>query len=67
MYYSVKQISQRYSVAPATIWRWVSIGRFPKPHKLGPATTRWHIDDLEGFEPKCHDKSVQPTMADQTI
>jgi len=54
MYFTVKQISQRYSVSPATIWRWVSTGAFPKPHKLGPATTRWHIDDLEDFEPKRH-------------
>ncbi|SDR80759.1 Prophage CP4-57 regulatory protein (AlpA) [Halopseudomonas sabulinigri] len=52
MYFTVKQISQRYSVSPATIWRWVSTGAFPKPHKLGPATTRWHIADLEDFEPK---------------
>ena len=67
MYYSVKQISQRYSVAPATIWRWVGIGRFPKPHKLGPATTRGHIDDLEGFEPKGSSKHAQPAMADQAV
>jgi len=62
MYYSIKQICQRYSVAPATIWRWVSKGHFPRPYKLGPKTTRWHIEDLDGFEPKRRATNAQPAM-----
>lgn len=54
MYLSVKEIAKRYAVSRATIWRWVSDGHLPKPHKLGPATTRWHLADLEAFEPKSH-------------
>jgi len=50
MYLSIKQLTQRYGVSPATIWRWVNEGVLPKPHKLGPATTRWHVDDLQAFE-----------------
>lgn len=50
MYLSVKDLCKRYRVCPATIWRWVNEEHFPKPRKLGPATTRWHIDDLETFE-----------------
>ena len=36
-------------VSPATIWRWVRDGRFPKPFKLGAATTVWNLDEIEAF------------------
>jgi predicted DNA-binding transcriptional regulator AlpA len=36
-------------VSPATIWRWVSEGKFPKPFKLGPNTTVWDLDLVEAF------------------
>jgi predicted DNA-binding transcriptional regulator AlpA len=28
-------------VSPATVWRWVRDGKFPKPFSLGPNTTVW--------------------------
>jgi prophage regulatory protein len=36
-------------VSPATIWRWVQSGKFPKPIKLGPRVTAWHKADIEHF------------------
>lgn len=36
-------------VSPATIWRWVRNGRFPKPFKIGPATTVFDLDQVEAF------------------
>lgn len=36
-------------VSPATIWRWVRAGRFPKPVKLGPGVTAWRGADLITF------------------
>lgn len=36
-------------VSPATIWRWVADGKFPKPFKLGPNTTVWDLDQVEAF------------------
>jgi predicted DNA-binding transcriptional regulator AlpA len=36
-------------VSPATIWRWVRDGKFPKPLKLGPSVTGWHICEVEAF------------------
>ena len=36
-------------VSSATIWRWVRDGRFPKPFKLGVATTVWDADEVEAF------------------
>lgn len=36
-------------VSHATIWRWVRSGQFPKPFKLGPATTVFDADQVEAF------------------
>jgi predicted DNA-binding transcriptional regulator AlpA len=35
--------------SPATVWRWVAEGIFPKPFKLGPNTTVWDLDQVEAF------------------
>ena len=36
-------------VSPATIWRWVGVGKFPKPFKIGSSVTVWHMADIEDF------------------
>lgn len=36
-------------VSPATIWRWVRDGKFPKPFKIGPCVTAWDMADVENF------------------
>jgi prophage regulatory protein len=36
-------------VSPATIWRWVRGGKFPKPFKLGASVTVWKMTDVEKF------------------
>jgi prophage regulatory protein len=36
-------------VSPATIWRWVKNGKFPKPFKLGERVTVWSANDVEQF------------------
>ena len=33
--------------SPATIWRKVKDGTFPKPIKLGDRITAWRLDDIE--------------------
>jgi predicted DNA-binding transcriptional regulator AlpA len=33
--------------SPATIWRKVKEGTFPKPVKLGERITAWHMEDIE--------------------
>lgn len=40
----------RLPVAPATVWRWVKRGDFPKPVALGPQTTAWRLEDVERWE-----------------
>ena len=37
-------------VSPATVWRWVAAGRFPKPFKLGDGTTVWNMADIEAWQ-----------------
>jgi len=36
-------------VSPATIWRWVAAGKFPKPFKLGPNTTVFDLDQVDAW------------------
>lgn len=36
-------------VSPATIWRWVRKGKFPKPFKLGESVTVWNADEVDAF------------------
>ncbi|HEY8095139.1 MAG TPA: AlpA family phage regulatory protein [Methylobacter sp.] len=36
-------------VSPATVWRWVREGKFPKPFKLGEAVTVWDADQVDAF------------------
>ncbi len=44
-------VAIHFNVSRATIWRWsASNSAFPKPRKLGPNTSRWHIEDLNTFE-----------------
>lgn len=39
----------RLPVSPATVWRWVREGRFPKPFKLSNRVTVWDVSDVEAF------------------
>jgi predicted DNA-binding transcriptional regulator AlpA len=36
-------------VSPATVWRWVREGKFPKPFKLGESVTVWDAAAVEEF------------------
>lgn len=36
-------------VSPATVWRWVREGKFPKPFKLGESVTVWDLASVEAF------------------
>lgn len=46
---STKDRKGMLPVSPATIWRWVREGKFPKPFKLGAAVTVWNLDDVTAF------------------
>lgn len=49
-YYRIFELTKRYGVSRATIYRWIADGRFPAPIKLGPNTSAWKASDLEAFE-----------------
>lgn len=36
-------------VSPATVWRWVREGSFPKPFKLSASVTVWDLAQVEAF------------------
>jgi prophage regulatory protein len=44
------EVAIRYDISRSTIWRWLKNGKFPRPVKLGAASTRWRISDLEEWE-----------------
>lgn len=50
-YFSVKEVAERFSVKPATIWNWLkNVSNFPKPVCISPGTTRWRAADIIQFE-----------------
>lgn len=46
---STKGKRGKLPVSPATIWRWVRDGQFPKPFKLGKSTTVWDQSLVDEF------------------
>jgi prophage regulatory protein len=46
---STKVKQGRVPVSPATVWRWVAEGKFPKPFKLGANVTVWDLDAVDSW------------------
>jgi predicted DNA-binding transcriptional regulator AlpA len=51
----VNAVAHRYDATASTIWRWSHEARyahlnFPKPVKVGPATTVWNVDELDAYD-----------------
>ena len=46
---STKGKPGKLPVSPATVWRWVRDGKFPKPFKLGQSVTVWNAAEVEAF------------------
>lgn len=48
---TVRQVADRLAVSVPTVWRWARERTdFPKPHRLGAASTRWRLADVEAWE-----------------
>lgn len=45
--------------SPATIWRKVKAGTFPKPVKLGERITAWRMDDIEAWLAARHKEATK--------
>ncbi len=50
MFFCVDRVARRYDVSKASIWRWVTEGKFPDPVKLTNGTTRWSRLTLEAYD-----------------
>lgn len=46
----VRDVAQRYSVSVPTIWRWLNLGKFPSPYRIGCGSTRWAVADLDAHD-----------------
>ena len=43
------ELEKLLKVSPATIYRWIKEGNFPKPVRLGANMVRWKISDIEAW------------------
>ena len=48
-YQTRQQLEKLFKVSPATIYRWIKEGRFPKPIHLGANMVRWKASDIESW------------------
>ncbi|MBE0438723.1 MAG: AlpA family transcriptional regulator [Gammaproteobacteria bacterium] len=48
-YLKDKNVAARYDIDRTTVWRWVSEGRLPTPHKIH-GVTRWRLSKIEECE-----------------
>ncbi|HEB93116.1 MAG TPA: AlpA family phage regulatory protein [Gammaproteobacteria bacterium] len=43
-------VEARYGVSTASIYRWIKIGAFPMPRRIGPGAVAWRVDELDAFD-----------------
>ncbi|WP_287700464.1 AlpA family phage regulatory protein [Desulfovibrio sp.] len=46
------QVLQMFPFSRTTLWRKVKAGQFPEPHKLGPRTSAWDVNELRAYKEK---------------
>jgi prophage regulatory protein len=48
-YQTRKQVEKLLQLSPATIYRWIKEGNFPKPVRLGANMVRWKASDIDAW------------------
>jgi prophage regulatory protein len=48
----LRQVCEYLGISRSTIYNLMSKERFPRPVRLGPATVRWSIDDIDAWRRK---------------
>ena len=49
-YLRAPAVCKRYGISPASLYRWVANGDFPKSIKIGPNAAGWRLSDLMAFD-----------------
>lgn len=49
-------------VSPATLWRWVREGAFPKPVRLSSRVTAWRVEDVQAWMQSRKPETVDESM-----
>ena len=49
-------------VSPATLWRWVREGAFPKPVRLSSRVTAWRVEDVQAWMQSRRPERVDDAM-----
>lgn len=57
-YLNARQVARRYSVSTPTVWRWLSEGLLPEPHRFTPSCSRWSLATLREFEAALDEQRV---------
>lgn len=42
----VRTVATVLGTSVPSVWRWARIGRIPRPAKLSPGSSRWHVGAL---------------------
>ena len=49
-YYTMKDLTERYSVHRNTIWRWIKTRGFPAGVAFSPTTRRFPVSEVQAWE-----------------
>jgi prophage regulatory protein len=47
-----------FATSKSTLWRWIGEGKFPRPRKIGPGSTRWDVAALRAHMEKIRTEAV---------
>jgi len=49
MLLTVKDVAELLSVNSRTAWRWVKLGKIPRPLKLSRRAVRWRASEMQSY------------------
>ena len=45
--FRLSKVAHLVGVSKRTIQRWIAVGYFPSPYKIGPSTVAWRADEIQ--------------------
>ena len=62
----IHAVARRYGVRAATVWAWMSQGKFTQPIRLTAGCSRWALEDLKIWEDeKRAERAPRPQWEEQ--